>query len=56
MINQLNADLKAVAQDKKDIDGANAAAAQALGASASKADIATKATKSRPPSTPISRA
>jgi len=43
LINQLNADLRAVAQDKHDIDGANAAAAQALGASASKADIASKA-------------
>jgi tetratricopeptide (TPR) repeat protein len=43
VINQLNADLKVVAQDKKDIDGANAAAAQALGASAAKADIAAKA-------------
>jgi tetratricopeptide (TPR) repeat protein len=45
VINQLNADLKVVAQDKKDIDGANAAAAQSLGATASKADIATKATE-----------
>ena len=43
LINQLNADLRAVGQDKHDIDGANAAAAQALGASASKADIASKA-------------
>jgi tetratricopeptide (TPR) repeat protein len=45
VINQLNADLKVVGQDKKDIDTANAAAAQALGASASKADIAAKATE-----------
>lgn len=45
VINQLNADLKVVGQDKKDIDGANAAAAQSLGASASKGDIATKATE-----------
>jgi tetratricopeptide (TPR) repeat protein len=43
VINQLNADLKVVGQDKKDIDGSSAAAAQTLGASASKADIATKA-------------
>ncbi len=43
LINQLNADLRAVAQDKRDIDGANAAAAQSLGASASKADIEAKA-------------
>ncbi len=43
VINQLNADLKAVDQDKKDIDGATATATQALGATASKADIAAKA-------------
>jgi tetratricopeptide (TPR) repeat protein len=43
VINQLNADLKVVTQDKKDIDGANAAAVQALGATAAKADIANKA-------------
>lgn len=43
LINQLNADLRAVGQDKHDIDGANAAAVQALGPSASKADIANKA-------------
>ena len=42
VINQLNADLKTVTQDKKDIDGASAAAVQALGATAAKADIATK--------------
>ena len=42
VINHLNADLKQVAQDKKDIDGALAAAAQQLGASATKAAIADK--------------
>lgn len=42
LISALNADLKVVGQDKKDIDTAPAAAAQALGASASKADIAAK--------------
>jgi tetratricopeptide (TPR) repeat protein len=42
LINQLNADLKIVAQDKKDIDSVAATAAQALGANASKADIAAK--------------
>ncbi len=42
VINQLNADLKVVTQDKKDIDGASAAAVQALGATAAKADIANK--------------
>lgn len=43
LINMLNADLKIVAQDKKDIDSAMTTATQALGASASKADIAAKA-------------
>lgn len=43
VITHLNADLKAVAQDKKDIDGAMQAAQQQLGASATKADLATKA-------------
>jgi len=43
LINQLNADLRTVAQDKKDIDGASAAAQQSLGASATKADIEAKA-------------
>ncbi|SPE17317.1 conserved exported hypothetical protein [Candidatus Sulfotelmatomonas gaucii] len=43
LINVLNADLRTVGQDKKDIDGANASAVQALGATASKADIANKA-------------
>jgi len=43
IINQLNADLKVVNSDKHDIDVATATATQALGATASKADIATKA-------------
>lgn len=43
LINQLNADLKVVNQDKKDIDSAMVTAAQTLGAGASKTDIATKA-------------
>ena len=43
VINQLNADLRVVGQDKRDIDGASSAAAQALGASATKADIDSKA-------------
>ncbi len=43
LISQLNADLKVVAQDKKDIEQASATAAQALGASASKADLIAKA-------------
>jgi tetratricopeptide (TPR) repeat protein len=43
VINQLNADLKVVSQDKHDIDTATATATQTLGASASKADIAAKA-------------
>jgi tetratricopeptide (TPR) repeat protein len=42
LINQLNADLKTINHDKKDIDNALATATQALGASASKADIANK--------------
>jgi tetratricopeptide (TPR) repeat protein len=42
LINQLNADLKIVAQDKKDVDSAAATAAQALGANASPADKAAK--------------
>jgi tetratricopeptide (TPR) repeat protein len=42
LINSLNADLKNVAQDKKDIDTATATATQSLGANASKADIAAK--------------
>lgn len=47
VITHLNADLKAVAQDKKDIDGAMQAAQQQLGASATKADLATKADQIR---------
>lgn len=43
VINHLNADLRAVTQDKHDIDGALQAAQEQLGASATKADIATKA-------------
>jgi tetratricopeptide (TPR) repeat protein len=42
LIAHLNDDLKVVDQDKKDIDGAAAAAAQALGKSASKSDLAAK--------------
>jgi tetratricopeptide (TPR) repeat protein len=42
LINQLNADLKVVNQDKKDIDNAIALATQALGANASKTDLANK--------------
>jgi tetratricopeptide (TPR) repeat protein len=42
LINSLNADLRAVGQDKKDIEGAPAAATQALGAKASKTDINAK--------------
>ncbi|HTW78752.1 MAG TPA: hypothetical protein VME23_04305 [Terracidiphilus sp.] len=44
-INAANADLKQVMADKKDIDGAAAAAQQQLGAGASRADIATKASE-----------
>ncbi len=42
VIKNLNADLRVVAQDIKDADGAPAAAQQQLGASASKADIDAK--------------
>lgn len=42
LINQLNADLKVVNQDKKDIDNAATLAAQALGGTPSKADLANK--------------
>lgn len=42
LITHANADLKQVAQDKKDIEGAAAAAQQQLGASASKGDIQAK--------------
>jgi tetratricopeptide (TPR) repeat protein len=47
VIKNLNADLKTVVQDIHDADGAHAAAAEALGASASKADIETKANETR---------
>lgn len=43
VIKNLNADLKVVGQDLKDADGAHAAAAQQLGATASKSDIDAKA-------------
>ena len=42
VIKNLNSDLKVVAQDVKDADGARAAATQQLGASASKADLEAK--------------
>jgi tetratricopeptide (TPR) repeat protein len=42
LINQLNADLKLVGLDKKDIDNAGATAQQELGPKASKADLAAK--------------
>jgi tetratricopeptide (TPR) repeat protein len=42
VINHLNSDLKVVTQDKHDVDTAPAAAAQALGATASKADLDAK--------------
>ncbi len=42
LINQLNADLKIVNQDKKDIDHASDLAVAALGANASKLDLANK--------------
>jgi tetratricopeptide (TPR) repeat protein len=42
VIKNLNADLKVVGQDLKDADGAHAAAAQQLGASAAKPDIEAK--------------
>jgi tetratricopeptide (TPR) repeat protein len=47
VINQLNADLKIVEQDKKDIDGATAAAKHALGATASTTDITAKVAEIR---------
>jgi len=43
VINQLNADLKVISQDKHDIDNATATATAALGATASKSDITAKA-------------
>ncbi|HLY41630.1 MAG TPA: hypothetical protein VKR52_10460 [Terracidiphilus sp.] len=42
VIKNLNADLKVVAQDVKDADGARAAATQQLGANASKSDVEAK--------------
>jgi tetratricopeptide (TPR) repeat protein len=45
LIAQLNSDLKAVGQDKHDIDAATTTATTALGASASKSDINAKATE-----------
>jgi Carboxypeptidase regulatory-like domain len=42
-ISHANADLKQVTQDKKDVEGATAAAQQQLGASAAKSDIQAKA-------------
>jgi tetratricopeptide (TPR) repeat protein len=47
LINQLNADLKVVNQDKKDIDNAATLAAQALGGTPSKTDLANKVTEIR---------
>ena len=45
VIKNLNADLKVVAQDMKDADGAHAAAAQQLGATAARADVDAKTTE-----------
>lgn len=42
VINHLNADLRAVAEDKKEVDTARTAAAQALGATASRSDLEAK--------------
>ncbi len=47
VINHLNADLKVVAQDKKDIDGAPAAAQAQLGANAQRADVDSKTAEIR---------
>ncbi|HZP04242.1 MAG TPA: hypothetical protein VFB43_05025 [Terracidiphilus sp.] len=47
VITHLNADLKVVAQDKKDIDTAPATAQQQLGASAAKADVDAKTAEIR---------
>lgn len=47
VINHLNADLKVVAQDKKDIDGAAATVAQQLGATAARADVDAKTNEIR---------
>lgn len=45
VIAHLNADLKTVAQDQKDVDDASQTAQQQLGASASKSDVEAKATE-----------
>jgi len=45
LVKNLNADLRTVMQDFKDADGAQAAAVQTLGASASKADVDAKVTE-----------
>jgi tetratricopeptide (TPR) repeat protein len=47
LINQLNADLKVVNQDKKDVDNAATLAQQALGGTPSKPDLAGKITEIR---------
>jgi tetratricopeptide (TPR) repeat protein len=47
LINQLNADLKIVNQDKRDIDNASTLAMQALGGTPSKTDLASKITEIR---------
>jgi tetratricopeptide (TPR) repeat protein len=47
VINRLNADLKVVAQDKKDVNEAPQEAAQQLGANAQRADLATKTAEIR---------
>ena len=47
LINQLNADLKVVNQDKKDIDNAPTLAQQALGGTPAKTDLANKVTEIR---------
>jgi tetratricopeptide (TPR) repeat protein len=47
VINHLNSDLKVVAQDKKDVDGAPATAAQQLGASAARTDVDAKTAEIR---------
>ncbi|MGA7339210.1 MAG: hypothetical protein WBE72_11365 [Terracidiphilus sp.] len=47
VINHLNADLKVVAQDKKDIDAAPVTAAQQLGAAAAKPDVDAKVAEIR---------
>lgn len=45
VIKALNSDLRTVAQDLKEVDGAHTAAAQQLGTSASKADVEAKVTE-----------